>query len=1179
MSAERAILMDLREDVEYIHSTLVPHASDRGKFDSMAGDLARDYGTDPVLIRAIGLGSIPTSLEVSKRTKFVMHRYVNEARNDAERQIRTQRMAHLFGIAPGSVSSYVAWVTMEDAQKEGQKENPTEKPAEVEAEPVSKQEPRRKNSRHLSKEVKARICGYVELGETEEEKRILRQEMADTFWVTNNVIGAITAHVKIRAKRAAKEAENAQSDPVSPQISEAEIKDEKLPSNSLAPEDIEFVQEYIANEPNLEAQKKAQAELATSFEVPLEEIERLTSDLLKPPATLPVSEEKADDSQPAERMECAEEETPEALNGAHIEYNNEIKNEWRKKMREFLEERTTPEERAKMKVLCLPGRQWLEVEHVYLALGFRPENIIGVEREASVRAEFEQNAEQLGCQAHFGDLQDFLERYEGKFDVVSLDFLGPVSIQAIKIFNRLKISERAFVLTNFQGKRENKAQDCLHAVDGMVRKFTTGFQQDVGALEDIKNSISLQEQGIESPRQLEAVRDDTFCYLIHNTIPRNHNPRYVNRLERLSVHKRFHQLQAASADLADTLEKLLIRFGHPKSWGVAIYLANIFLRSVTYDTHLVSVEKYRYMSKSGNRTTPFVSDFLELRVPTELYGQTKCITQFMLECMEYYFTTPEGEKFENRGQFYLVATDGTRVTNRKVDPTDTLIFKTPEKEIALPLLMYYSEVKAYRNACMGNMMDRTILSREDENPPRKEISIDRASENIQVPASQNDEPSGNTEKVHTDVEILPPEQTGAHIEYNNEVKNRWRDKMKEFITERIPEKERAKMRVLCLPGRAWLEVEQVYLPLGFSPKNIIGVEREPSVRKEFEQNAVRLGCQAHFGDLKEFLGQDKTPFDVVSLDFLGPMCEAYLEIAEHISVNQRAWVMLNMQARREKTKTQKELQYMHGQLADFDADFAMKSGAYGAFKHLNDVGKSRVNDPEALKEVRETSLALAFESALSKRTRTYHEKTARMLRAIRPDLLPEGIPVTDPRIQDVMISYAGQLADSLGKMLSDASSATQKWEEMNFAILNMFIGGIVRMKQIVHLQKFQYVSEGEKRNTPFVSDFFELRGTDNFSSNVRHTNNFLLASINGVLEARDKSRLGRLEMIFCDKKGTKKASRFLKRSDLIKCFIDGQSCAEISLGRILGDISAYVDYSANVVGSFDDKFKTPRRDI
>lgn len=141
--------------------------------------------------------------------------------------------------------------------------------------------------------------------------------------------------------------------------------------------------------------------------------------------------------------------------------------------------------------------------------------------------------------------------------------------------------------------------------------------------------------------------------------------------------------------------------------------------------------------------------------------------------------------------------------------------------------------------------------------------------------------------------------SGEHADYDNETKQKWRKEWAQFIDENTDKKNRSSMRVLCLPGKKCLEIP-LYLQLGFSPKNIVGVEGGDRVaRAEFELNALRFGIDYRMCDLEDVLSTEK-PFDVVSLDFHGFMGKKNFEICQRVPLADKALVMTNFLARREK---------------------------------------------------------------------------------------------------------------------------------------------------------------------------------------------------------------------------------------------------------------------------------------
>lgn len=170
---------------------------------------------------------------------------------------------------------------------------------------------------------------------------------------------------------------------------------------------------------------------------------------------------------------------------ALVNYNNEIKNKWRQKLKEFIDENTDKEKRATMKVLCLPGIECLEIP-LYLELWFKPENIVWVEawivkgkKDPDIIARFQVNAAIYWIQTRIWKLEKVLETEETVFDVVSLDFLGPFSSSFIKVLASLKANKRVLVLTNFLAKREQTISKYLIHTFSVPSKIWEVFKGSV----------------------------------------------------------------------------------------------------------------------------------------------------------------------------------------------------------------------------------------------------------------------------------------------------------------------------------------------------------------------------------------------------------------------------------------------------------------------------------------------------------------------------------------------------------------------------------------------------------------------------------------------------------------------------------------------------------------------------
>ncbi len=157
-------------------------------------------------------------------------------------------------------------------------------------------------------------------------------------------------------------------------------------------------------------------------------------------------------------------------------------------------------------------------------------------------------------------------------------------------------------------------------------------------------------------------------------------------------------------------------------------------------------------------------------------------------------------------------------------------------------------------------------------------------------------------------------KSGEHIDYATKSKEAWRQAWKKFIEDNTDALERARMRVLCLPGKRLLEIP-LYIELGFRPENIVAVEGGDRIaRADCELTARRYADQwggnldLRLATLEEVLETEKQPFDIVSLDFVGQMCAGYLNIASKIPVNEKALSLVTMWTRRWKKEMQNQRQ-------------------------------------------------------------------------------------------------------------------------------------------------------------------------------------------------------------------------------------------------------------------------------
>jgi hypothetical protein len=106
--------------------------------------------------------------------------------------------------------------------------------------------------------------------------------------------------------------------------------------------------------------------------------------------------------------------------------------------------------------------------------------------------------------------------------------------------------------------------------------------------------------------------------------------------------------------------------------------------------------------------------------------------------------------------------------------------------------------------------------------------------------------------------------------YDFEAKRAYRQAWADFIMKHYPSEHlRRDLQVLCLPGHEGLEVTEVYLPLGFRPENIFGVERDREALNLLTK--LDLGINIVEGEMLDFLkySDPSLTFDIANFDFTG----------------------------------------------------------------------------------------------------------------------------------------------------------------------------------------------------------------------------------------------------------------------------------------------------------------------
>lgn len=370
---------------------------------------------------------------------------------------------------------------------------------------------------------------------------------------------------------------------------------------------------------------------------------------------------------------------------ALMEYDNEIKNKWRQKLKEFIDENTNVTKRKDMKVLCLPWIECLEIP-LYLELGFNPDNIVWVEawevdpkklkpekieelkneafrlwisfeltrkciREI-LTTKFQINATKFWIQTRIWKLEKILETEETIFDVVSLDFLGPIWANTFDVMQQIKASNtRYLLLTNFLWKRDtdsimpfhrailaetltrlNLEQDdlCrqLDEIENMDKSKALGLSRHSKSLtvwiscqlswstnilpfsKILNNSIEIRKKQVEAKMN----KKESLYYRSNSDTTRRILANVISSGISMVLHKFFYNripkwipiIERSSLIKTDWLNKIylyLCNYFAYYSWDIEEYCMLLYW----YKPTIQASQRYSY-----NVTSPMYSDFLVL---------------------------------------------------------------------------------------------------------------------------------------------------------------------------------------------------------------------------------------------------------------------------------------------------------------------------------------------------------------------------------------------------------------------------------------------------------------------------------------------------------------------------------------------------------------------------------------
>ncbi len=431
------------------------------------------------------------------------------------------------------------------------------------------------------------------------------------------------------------------------------------------------------------------------------------------------------------------------------------------------------------------------------------------------------------------------------------------------------------------------------------------------------------------------------------------------------------------------------------------------------------------------------------------------------------------------------------------------------------------------------------------------------------------------------ISIKTPSGRGEHFNYNNDVKNAWRNTVREYVVGNTTKQERAKMQALLLPGIECTEAE-MFLDMGFTPHNITGVEGgDKDARAIFQKNAEKLGIRYKLGRLENLLPEDKTSYGVVSLDFLGQFCFSYLKILRYLRLDKNSLLMTNMMARRETKEMQQRLQLFTmatdpTQMKPFAHSF-YDNGAFAALLGMWKNIKS-LQIPGNLKNLRESAIwpEVCMNVGVE---RCENQAYPDLVAQIQPDMTM-GLTDTTARFAAIVETAREALAP-LQAEINRVYSSQDHWNNAHQHFYRLLAVGLGQTITVKDHKAYKYESQAGKTKIPYHTDLFKLEQQKQAVTELRHSVKFILQSVLDYMQASDHTVNTRSVKI-CDRRrqvlGDSQA--VASASDMIIEQLHSGQTNEISIGRLVNDMDASLKMYQGTIFADDQRGKlTTHRQI
>ncbi len=409
---------------------------------------------------------------------------------------------------------------------------------------------------------------------------------------------------------------------------------------------------------------------------------------------------------------------------------------------------------------------------------------------------------------------------------------------------------------------------------------------------------------------------------------------------------------------------------------------------------------------------------------------------------------------------------------------------------------------------------------------------------------------------HSENEESPVLSGGEHFNFNNEIKNLWRLRMREFIVGNTSRHERSRMKALLLPGKDCIEAE-MYLDMGFEPGNITGVEGgDKEARRVFKKNAERLGIRPVLGRLENVLANDPTSYGTVSLDFLGQLCVGYIKILRNLRLDKRALLLTNMMGRRETREIQRRLEGLAFVSNPANRENMLtKAVKFGAIRMAKDAYAGLIGTVwPKLSQLRDEKawIEMYMNAGID---RLDNKPYPELLSAI-PTRPQDGYTLGVSRVTAVT-NAAPKALEPIHLLLKETYPQWQNLEQLPMSMLRMLAVGLGGTQLVKQHRGYKYFSRAGKVSIPYLSDFMEVERPEGVATDVRQTVKFLLENIVDYT-TRDPQSEDKFELSIRSKHRVPYATPQVgapRRNDMLVAELHSGKTVDLKMGKFIDDLS------------------------